>query len=444
MKQIHSIPALLLAFCAALSVALCGCAAADGKTGSDVKYDAGYSIPVTGLVSAGKLLSPTDDTQSVAGQIQSQLYYTVGQLNAVYSVADLSKSKTAILSISPSQQFPGYFDVVYRAELLISWDKSRPVPNALPLVMPSRPSGQGIMDFINRFGESCREDFSHEPEVGNFWYYYRPQASGCPLRDLNDDTALGLVTRFELTFAASLEQSEGKYPEYQKVWEDGELVVTAIFGLNDPSEDIAGDAGTYAFNGFFNDLVATFGVPTSSSPQLPSSRNPAPAFRQFEATFSTPSGVLRVALLLVDSVLAMTSQQAGFYTQMSSRSDVVSYSGHSGLGRNIRALARMGRFVKGQYQIFFVNGCDTFAYVDNALRAAHEAVNPGYGPDKFFDVITNSMPSYFSSNAPANLTILKALVAKRDPYRTILTNIDPAQRAVVTGEQDNSWPKPFE
>ncbi len=440
MKQIYS----LLSLCIGLCLVLCGCGAAVGNTGSDVQYDAGYSIPVTGIVSSGKLLSSTDDRQSVTSQIQTQLFYTVGQLNALYSVADLSKNKTSILSINPSQEYPGYFDVVYRAELFISWDRGRSIPSALPLIMPARPNSQGILDFINRFGESCREDFSHAPESGNFWYYYRPQASGCLLRDLSDEADLSLVTRFDLTFAASFEQSEGKYPEYEKVWEDRELVVTAIFGVNEPNEDPAGDAGTYAFNGFFNQLVATFGAPTSSLPQLPSEGNPAPAYRQFELTFSTPSGVLRVAMLLVDGVLMMTPEQSAFYTQWSSRSDLVSYSGHSGLGRNIRALARMGRFAQGQYQIFFVNGCDTFAYVDDALRAAHQAVNPGYGPDKYLDVITNSMPSYFSSNASANLTILKALVAKRDTYRTILTNIDPVQRAVVTGEQDNSWPKPFE
>jgi hypothetical protein len=436
LKQIWS----MIAFC----VFCWSCAAAVEKSGSDLQYDAGYSIPVTGIVSAGKLLSATDDSQSVTSQIQAQLFYTVGQLNALYSVADMNKNKTSVLSINPSQEFPGYFDVVYRAELFVSWDRGRSVPSALPLIMPARPTGQGIQDFINRFGDSCREDFSHAPESGNFWYYYRPQATGCLLRDLGDDADLALVTRFDLTFAASLEQSEGKYPEYDKVWEDRELVVTAIFGMNEPSEDPAGDAGTYAFNSFFNQLVSTFGAPTASNPQIPGQGNPAPANRQLELTFSTQSGVLRVSMLLVDGVLMMTPEQSAFYTKWSSRSDLVSYSGHSGLGRNIRALARMGRFVQGQYQIFFVNGCDTFAYVDNALRAAHQAVNPGFGPDKYIDVITNSMPSYFSSNAPANLTILKALVAKKDTYRTILTNIDPVQRAVVTGEQDNSWPKPFE
>ena len=103
----------------------------------------------------------------------------------------------------------------------------------------------------------------------------------------------------------------------------------------------------------------------------------------------------------------------------------------------------MGKFVKGQYQLFLVNGCDTFAYVDDALFDAHQAVNPDNEKTKYLDIITNAMPSYFHENAGANMAIINALVSKDKTYRAILEDFDIDQRAVVTGEEDNAWPENF-
>ena len=150
-------------------------------------------------------------------------------------------------------------------------------------------------------------------------------------------------------------------------------------------------------------------------------------------------------LILVEDIKEVYpgSEIETLYNERTTYSDFVSYSGHSGLGANIRQLAQMGRFVPGQYQIFLINGCDTFAYVDEALARAHERVNPGKGRYKFFDILTNAMPSFFHMNARSNMTVIKALVEKDKTYQEILAGFDQNQRAVVTGEEDNTWPAPF-
>jgi hypothetical protein len=159
--------------------------------------------------------------------------------------------------------------------------------------------------------------------------------------------------------------------------------------------------------------------------------------------FERPEGTLDVEILLIDGILSTDDAFKKRYNERTKISDLVSYNGHSGLGANIRALARLGSFVQGQYQLFFVNGCDTFAYVDNALRDAHAAVNPGYGPSKFFDIITNAMPSYFRSNADNNVALIQAFLGRSKTYRQILSGFDRTQRAVVTGEEDNAFPAAF-
>jgi hypothetical protein len=154
-------------------------------------------------------------------------------------------------------------------------------------------------------------------------------------------------------------------------------------------------------------------------------------------------GEVDVHMFLVDGIQSVGSDFNIKYNAQTAHSDFVSYSGHSGLGANIRALARKGSFTPGQYQIYLVNGCDTFAYVDDMLRDKHVQVNPGFGPNKFFDIITNAMPSFFHMNAASNMAVIHALLGKNATYQQMLSEFDRSQRAVVTGEEDNNWPSPF-
>ncbi|MDQ3230895.1 MAG: hypothetical protein M3Q07_03670 [Pseudobdellovibrionaceae bacterium] len=174
-----------------------------------------------------------------------------------------------------------------------------------------------------------------------------------------------LLVKVPMTMVVSGDNTTGKAPEYDMVWLDQCLVVTAVFGKYESG-----------------------------------------------ATEDTDFGI-------------------------------AAYNGHSGLGRNIRALARMGSFQAGQYKIFFINGCDTFAYADDALWDAHAAVNPDSAPTKYLDVITNAMPSYFHSNAENNVVVIRSLLERQKTYREILADFDRRQRALVMGEEDNAWPEVF-
>ena len=83
------------------------------------------------------------------------------------------------------------------------------------------------------------------------------------------------------------------------------------------------------------------------------------------------------------------------YEGLTPTADYIVYNGHSGLGQNVRDLARRGAWNTGQYAIVFMNGCDTYAYIDSALAEAHADVNPD-DPDgtKYLDIVANAMPSY--------------------------------------------------
>jgi MYXO-CTERM domain-containing protein len=149
---------------------------------------------------------------------------------------------------------------------------------------------------------------------------------------------------------------------------------------------------------------------------------------------------VQINALLVDNVRTSDRQFNDRYNALSTEADVIAYNGHAGLGDNIAALTRKGRFRAGKYQIFFINGCDTFAYLDGSLAEARARLNRDDPTGtKYMEIISNSMPSYFNANATADMALINGLrnVASPQTYESIFRGIDQQQIVVVTGEEDN-------
>ena len=118
------------------------------------------------------------------------------------------------------------------------------------------------------------------------------------------------------------------------------------------------------------------------------------------------------------------------------------YNGHAGLGQNVRALSHHGKFAPGKYLIVFMDGCDTFAYVDGSLAQTRAAVNPSDPTGtKFMEIVTNSMPAFFSSMPTASMALINGLMNYAQPmtYQQMFQNVDTSQVIVVTGEEDNAF-----
>lgn len=432
-----------LAVVAAMVTSLSGCGDSRPAT-SDVKFDSAHSIALDGIIDDGRIIASSSSEYSIKDEISEQLFYTIGQLNGYGGVSDMNRLESTISEVT--QRTDGRFDVKYAAKLFISWPRERAIPATMQLIMPARGDYTGLANFYAAYGsdesssKKCMASEAHEVSLGIFWYYYRPLKSSCNLRNASTEEN-GVASRFNIRLATSGENTSNKSPEYGKVWEDGKLVVTAIFGKYEEGATGSSDAGISAFSQTYYDLLNNFGQPVSNN--LSNGQQPSATNNDVRLLFNTQSGPLDIHLYLVDGIRTVNADFRAKYNERTKISDFVSYSGHSGLGANIRAMTRMGQFVQGQYQIFLVNGCDTFAYVEGSLRQAHADVNPGFGPDKFFDIITNAMPSYFHMNSTSNLSLIRGLVGQTKTYRQILQGFDQNQRAAVTGEQDNVWPAPF-
>ncbi|NUO49047.1 MAG: hypothetical protein HOV80_09350 [Polyangiaceae bacterium] len=372
----------------------------------------------------------TTDTFDIKQTINNQLLYTIGHLNGDRAVGRLDTVQ--LTDIKSERQDDGTTHVKYHAVMAVGWGSKTNLPSSYTFKMPKRVDFQGFEDFNAKYNHDCVDSAAHDVTTGDLWYYYRPNRSGCELGA--DD-----FVSFEAAAEKSAENTEGKFPEYHKVWEDNELRVVAIFGKYEDGATSASDAGISAYNRFVQSIRATWRdakVSPSSTPASPGVETP-----DVEITTALPGGrSLTITALLVDNV---ASAPQSFYTRyegLSTEADIIFYNGHAGLGQNVRALARKGDFRAGKYQMFFMNGCDTFAYVDGHLAKERSTLNPDDPTGtKYMDMITNVMPAFFSSMPNASIALIKGMTKVDEPltYQDIFADIDRSQVVVVTGEEDN-------
>jgi Bacterial pre-peptidase C-terminal domain len=374
-----------------------------------------------------------DSTWNVKSAIEDQLLYTIGHLNANNSVGRLDHVE--LTNIEQSTQ-NGKTLVKYHAKLPVAWGNKNNVPTHYTLKLPLDGSYSGYQTFTERYKDSCVDWGAHEVDTGSMWYYYRPFTSGCHLDDAD-------VFSTEAKVAPSKNETSGKYPEYDKVWEDNSLRVVAIFGKYEEGATTSSDAGISAYNEFYRAVTSEFSDKGLTTIPENVQQNPgvsAPDI-EYHATLADGRSVV-INALLVDKLYSAGPTFDARYEPLSTDADFIVYNGHAGLGANIRALAQKGKWKAGQYAMVFENGCDSYAYVDSAMWDAHAAVNlDDTKGTKYLDVLINAMPAYFASDSEATMAVVRGLMSYDEPktYNQIFKDIDSSQVVMVTGEEDNTF-----
>jgi hypothetical protein len=420
-----------------LAASLAGCVDSDEITvgpgdvtkAGDGKSDSSVEAVIVDFEFDGSLT--TDSSFGAAQQIKDQLLFTMGQLNGDNGVARLDRVQ---LSNIKTTAVGGRTRITYHAKVPVAWGKRNSVPASYELILPADMSFGGQDAFFEKYKTECVEPDAHDMEAGNFWYFYRPAECSPAAAD---------VVRHSATVALSALNTTGKYPEYTKVWEDGVLNVVAVFGKYEDTGTTASDAGISAYNSFVRDIqneLRPFSMTT-----VPATIPTAPGVGAPDVTIDAtlPDGrKVHVTALLTNQIRNTSAAFDTRYAQVTPNADYLSYNGHSGLGANIRALNNKGSWRAGQYTLAFINGCDTYAYVDSALAQARAALNPGDTTgSKHLDIATNAMPSFFHSNSRNNIIFIRSLMNVAAPlsYEQIFRQIDSSQVIVVSGEEDNAF-----
>ncbi|HEY5946658.1 MAG TPA: PPC domain-containing protein [Kofleriaceae bacterium] len=427
----------ILAF-AALAAPAVGCLDEDPFDGEEIKSEDGKAdASALGVfldaTFDGKLV--TDSSWNDRQTVQDQLLYTVGQLNGYTAVGRVDKAEITNIQKSTVN---GKTQITYTAKLPVIWKKSQGTPTSIDLKLPLDISYAGQEAFATKYKHDCVDFGAHDVDAGSMFYYFRPRASGCNIAATD-------VHAVSASVALSPAQTTGKFPEYNKLWEDNTLNVVAIFGKYEDGATTGSDAGISAYNEFVNAMKSELANRqlTTVPATVPSSPGVAAPDIEFNATLADGKKIKVVALLTdnVNTGLQNPTFRAR-YESLSTRADFITYNGHAGLGSNIRALANAGKWVAGQYVVVFMNGCDTFAYIDGSLFSAHKSVNPddttGF---KYIDIVNNGMPAFFANMAESSLAMFRGFLSYDDPktYEQIFARIDSSQLVMVTGEQDNTF-----
>jgi hypothetical protein len=370
----------------------------------------------------------TSSSTNPNGQIRAQMMFTLGQINGEPGVSRLSKlSLTNVSGVWSG----GLYKIKYHAKLPVAWGDKAHLPSSYTFVLPARVDSTGQSAFKTKYGPTCNDGEADSVTIDNYWFHYRPHASGCSIDPAD-------VVSLPAKVSKSTLNTDNKYPEYHKIWEDGSFRVLAVFAKYAAGDTGNDDAGIDAYNQFIAAVRAE--LPGATLTPSDVSDVPGVAFPDVTLTASVGGGEVSVVAMLVDSVPLMTAAQNARYSQLTPGADLILYNGHAGLGANVAALSKKGQFFPDTYQIIFINGCDTFAYIDNTLQTTRAVLNPSDpSGSKFLDVVSNAMPAYFNALPDDSMALIRALMNQASPqsYDQIFANIDEQQVVVVTGEEDN-------
>ncbi len=371
----------------------------------------------------GEVLTAKDEETRKA--ITAQLFYTIGplthQAEANGQVGRVELSSTETIEGSTKR-------IKYSAKLPVAWPKGKAVPTSYTFSLPH--DVRKVDAFNDKYDGSCgTNEYGRE----NFWHDWNPLASGCKV-----DKADVFASPVRITPNATV--TTGKYPEYAKVWEDGSLQVVALFGYSDSGGP--SDFGEHEYEEFIKRAKGV--VPSSTL-----TTNAVTTSIHKDVTIKGKARVQGVDRdVSITAILIGTLFEAGpdfdtRYDALSEKADLVVYNGHSELSKNTNALARKGKVTPKQYQLFFFDSCDTYAYLDTKLADRRHEVNGADDPNgtKYLDIATNVLPSFFNNYAASSLSFVSALIKRDTPksYNEIMTELPSDQVVVVSGEEDNAF-----
>jgi hypothetical protein len=367
------------------------------------------------------LAGPRENTRKA---ISTQLTYLQGALTT--HLGGNAQAGMPALSNVESVEEDGKQRITYEVKLTFAVPKNEPAMTSYDVVLPLDTTK--LAEFNQKYDGRCG---SNEYGVESFWHDWNPKGFGCAVDDAD-------VLRVSATLKPHPQTTEGKFPEYDKVWEDGSLDVVAVFGIIDSNTPY--DEGARGRE----QLLAS----VASSLQNVE-RKDADTSDGILAD-STVSGSITIAgqqrRVNVTGILVQEAATAGFafnrrYAAATEKADVVVYEGHSGLGTNIDVLTKEMGATRGKYQLVYLYGCQTLGYLGPDMHAKRVELNGAEAdPDgtKFLDVIATALPAY-GDNGHSTGAIYEALLAPGQPrsFNDLLGEISSLHLSVVYGEHDN-------
>jgi hypothetical protein len=313
----------------------------------------------------------------------------------------------------------------YSASVAVIFPVGRQVPRSYDLAVPLDVTN--LYAFNQKYDGRCG---TNEYGQATFWHDFNPKAPGCTL-DADVHKTRASVRRHPLG-------TTDKYPEYDKIWADNSFDIVAVYGaIADTTDNDAGARDREAFLGKVQGALQ--GAQRTEETLRPG------ILKHSVVTGTTAGRQVRLVAYFISEASSSGPAFMESYGAESAKADFILYSGHSGLGANIAALANGLRATRGKYQIAFFNGCQTFGYLGSQMHETRKTLNGAQldpNGTKFLDVIVTALPAYAEAT-PTEQIFFDATLEKRKGWNELLRLFSGEQWSKhltsVFGEDDNTF-----
>lgn len=275
-------------------------------------------------------------------------------------------------------------------------------------------------------------------DESDYWYFWNPFKKGaknqnCPLRKRNLIKVQGKVNLVSST--------KRTYPLYQKMYAPGkEVKIVLLVGVDEKLRRLD-DLGRQSFDDTYKALISG-GRFKEDRAQSGDQRSEIHRYLTAERGQGTQ---VSLEMFLVNPNEGRFLDLADWAMK---NADVFIYDGHSGLGEHLKIKVfkdylERSKFSlpKNLYQVFYFNGCSTFAYYnEDFYKAKSDRSN--------IDIVTTSVGATFDTGSPTDVSFINDIL-DGDSWQTIIDNIykvDPSQSALthVNWDEDNPVVQPLQ
>lgn len=313
----------------------------------------------------------------------------------------------------------------YSASVAVIYPAGVEIPRNYDLAFPLDVTE--LRAFNDKYDGRCgRNEYGRE----TFWHDFNPKAYGCTLDDDVYQTR-ATVRRHPLG-------TTDKYPEYDQIWSDGSLDIVAVYGAISNTTD--SDDGARDREAFLQKVQNA--LTDAERTEVPTRYG---VLKHSVVTGTKGGRRVRLVAYFLSEPASAGSAFFDSYREETAKADIIVYSGHSGLGTNIAALADNLQATRHKYQIAFFNGCQTFGYLGPTMHESRIALN-GADVDpngtKFLDVIVTALPAY-AERTPTEQILFDATFEQRKGWGELLRLFSQQQWSshltAVFGEDDNTF-----
>ena len=412
-----------LGLLAGLGLGIVACTAPSDSAAKDEEITSNDGVPLEMSFTA-QVTTTAEDTPRRA--IATQLQYVIGALTSAEQ-ANAQAHMPALSNIT--EVVSGDKKTIsYDAALTVIWQKGRAVPTTYGLTLPKDVTR--LAEFNAKYVGTCG---TNEYGAETFWHDFNPNAASCKLDNAD-------LLRVKTSVKSHPLNGKDKYPEYDQIWADDTLDMVAVYGII--SANTPDDQGAVTREMLIRNVSSTLS-------NVVRTENPIAGSVIHDSSVSGTiviAGKKRKVNLTAMLVQEVSSAGPAFnsrWSELTAKADYITYEGHSGLGKNINALARNTGVTAGKYQLVYFYGCQTLSYLEPTMHEKRIALNgAALDPDgtKYLDIIATALPAY-GDDARSATAVYEALLDTRAPktFNDLLKTVSPLHLAVVFGEHDNTF-----